>query len=176
MAHDVDEPIAVVTYDPAWPLLFDEEARRLRAGTLQHVGAIVHVGSTAVPGMVGKPIVDLIVGVADMSSAHRVAKDIEALGYENFGEIFIPGRVYLRRRGVQQFNVAITVENGEFWRTQILLRDYLRLHPEEAEAYSQNKLAAVSAGATMFSSYSQSKLTFLIELIKRAEHWSATGP
>jgi GrpB-like predicted nucleotidyltransferase (UPF0157 family) len=110
-----------------------------------------------------------------MARAHWVAAEVEALGYENFGEIFIAGRVYLRRRGPPNLNVAITALNSAFWRTQLLVRDYLCANADEVEAYSRSKLNAVASGATMFSSYSRSKAPFLAELVQRTEAWRVAG-
>lgn len=170
---DIDEPIVIVDYDPQWPLLFLGERERVSAALGAVVFAIEHFGSTAVPGMAGKPIVDLLVGVADLGVAAECVSALEDLGYENFGEIFVPGRLYLRRRGPPHFNVALTAAGGEFWNTQLAVRDYLRMHPEEAAAYAQEKRVAFAAGARLFSSFSQRKAPFLAALVERALRWRA---
>jgi GrpB-like predicted nucleotidyltransferase (UPF0157 family) len=169
---DIDEPITLVAYDPDWPALFDEERRRITPAFGGLATRIEHFGSTAVAGMAGKPIVDLLVGVRDLALASSRIPALEALGYENFGEIFIPGRVYLRRRGPRDFNIAMTVDGGPFWEAQILLRDYLRRHPEEAAAYARAKQSAFAEGARMFSTYSQAKGPLLAELQSRAQAWA----
>jgi GrpB-like predicted nucleotidyltransferase (UPF0157 family) len=171
LSTDVDEPIVIVDYDSAWPSLFDTERARIQAALRKVATRIEHFGSTAVPGMAGKPIVDLLVGIEDLSSAKKHVPSLEALGYQNFGEIFVQGRVYLRRRGPPHFNVAMTVEGGPFWQTQIIVRDYLRSHPDETVAYSQSKRATYASGARMFSSYSQGKQSFLAALMERARQW-----
>ena len=170
----IDEPIDIVDYDPAWPALFAEERQRLRACLGGRIGRIEHFGSTAVPAMAGKPVVDLLVGVSKLPVPAPWIESLQAMGYENFGEVFIPGRWYLRNRGPPHFNIAVTVEGGEFWRTQLLVRDYLRAHPHEAAAYSEAKRAIYAAGARMFSTYSQAKGPFLAALKERAEKWHAS--
>lgn len=167
-AARVDEPIEIVDYDPAWPALFVQESSRIRAALGDVVAGLEHFGSTAVRGMAGKPIVDILVGVRHYDTFSNHIPKLEAIGYENFGEIFIPERIYLRKRSEHKFNVAVTRIGGEFWQTQILLRDYLRTHPAEAEAYSASKRTAYENGARMFSSYSKSKLKFLAGLMERA--------
>jgi GrpB-like predicted nucleotidyltransferase (UPF0157 family) len=171
MSGEIDEPIEVVSYNPEWPQLFEQEAKRLKAGITLQINCIEHFGSTSVPCMAGKPVVDLLIGVDDMAQAHSVAEQVAALGYENFGEALVPGRVYLRQRGATKFNVVIVVQNGDLWRYFTLVRDYLRVHPEEVNAYSNAKLAAVETGATMFLSYSYKKGPFLRELAERAIAW-----
>ena len=74
MTQELDEPIEVVSYDPEWPRLFNEEAKRLRTCVAAQIDCIEHFGSTSVPGMVGKPIVDLLFGVGDMIEAHELAE------------------------------------------------------------------------------------------------------
>jgi GrpB-like predicted nucleotidyltransferase (UPF0157 family) len=168
---EVDEPIVLAEYDPDWPGLFVAERGRIEAALGEIATRIEHFGSTAVPGMAGKPIVDVMVGVRDLGSAADRISALEALGYENFGEIFIPGRVYLRRRGPPHFNIAMTVEGGPFWNTQIMIRDYLRKHPPEVAAYCESKRSAYAQGCRMFSTYSQAKGPHLTALLERARQW-----
>lgn len=171
---DIDEPITITEHDPSWPSLFESERERVHEALGEVVTRIEHFGSTAVPGMAGKPVVDLLVGVTDLALASERVRVLEELGYENFGEVFFPGRIYLRRRGPIHFNVAMTVEGSPFWADQILIRDYLRAHPEEAAAYAACKQSAFAAGSRMFSTYSQAKGPFLSALKERARLWQAT--
>lgn len=168
---DVDEPVRVVEYDPAWPEQFEQQRREIAQALAGEAMQIEHVGSTAVPGLAGKPIVDLLIGIGSLADAARYIDRLEALGYQSFGEIFIPGRIYLRKRGPRHFNIALTVEGGEFWTTQLLVRDYLRAHVEEADAYANEKRLAVVGGARMFSTYSQAKGPYLSALVERARAW-----
>lgn len=169
---DIDEPIVIVEYDPFWPTLFASERDRIRPALGDLITRIEHFGSTAVPGMAGKPIIDLLVGVRSFAAASEPVGRLEALRYESLGEIFIPGRIYLRRRGPPHFNIALTEEGGDFWNAQLIVRDYLRAHPQEAAAYSHHKREAYEAGSRMFSTYSQAKGPFLTGLLERARQWS----
>ncbi|WNG32618.1 GrpB family protein [Archangium violaceum] len=84
---EVDEPITLVEPDPQWPALYASEAERVRGVLGAVVTRIEHVGSTAVPGLVGKPIVDLLVGVRSLDEGKTAAPRLVALGYEDFGEV-----------------------------------------------------------------------------------------
>ncbi len=164
--RDVDEPTSIVEPDPDWHRLFEAEVERLRPVLIGLATRIEHVGSTAVPGLAGKPIIDLLVGVRTL-----------AQGYENFGEIFIPGRLYLRRRGPPDFNVAIAEDGGPFFNAQLAVRDYLRTHLEEARAYADEKRRVYAEGARLFSTYSQQKHAFVTALVARALCWAGgRGP
>jgi GrpB-like predicted nucleotidyltransferase (UPF0157 family) len=165
--------MAICEYDPGWLDLFLSERDRVQRALGEVASRIEHFGSTAVPGMAGKPIVDLLVGVADLRSASRRLSVLGALGYENFGEIFIPGRIYLRRRGPPHFNLAVTEVGGPFWRDQLIIRDFLRAHPDEAAAYSAHKRSIFAEGSRLFSNYSQAKGPFLAKLKERAVQWNA---
>jgi GrpB-like predicted nucleotidyltransferase (UPF0157 family) len=172
---DVDEPILVVEADPAWPALYAIEAARLRDALDAAALTIEHVGSTAVPGLAGKPVVDLLIGVPRLDEAAGLAGRLVALGYEDFGEIFIPGRRYLRRRGPPDFNVAIAETGGSFHRSQLAVRDYLRAHPDEVRAYAAAKREAFARGARQFSTYTQDKHAFVAELVERALAWAGAA-
>ena len=168
---EVDEPISIVDYDALWPALFMNERRRVEAALGDDVKQIEHFGSSAVPGMAGKPIIDLLVGVTDLGIASDRIPALETLGYENFGEIFIPGRIYLRYRGAHNFNIAMAVVGSDFWKGQLILRDYLCAHGEEAAAYAAHKRSIYAAGSRLFSTYSQAKEPFLAALKERALQW-----
>jgi GrpB-like predicted nucleotidyltransferase (UPF0157 family) len=175
MTTEVDEPIEVVSYDPAWPQLFQSEATRLRNCLPSRAMIIEHFGSTSVPALAGKPIVDLLLGVDDMEQGYELAEDIAGLGYENLGEVLVPGRIYLRRRGPPNFNVVIVIHEGDLWRYFTVVRDYLRTHPDEVEAYTQAKWHTINSGARTFLEYSHAKGPFLKELSERAFRWRSSA-
>jgi GrpB-like predicted nucleotidyltransferase (UPF0157 family) len=170
---DADEPIELTDYDPRWPDLYREEATLVRAALGTDALRSEHMGSTAVPGLSGKPVIDILVGTASLEIAKKSASKLAALEYEDFGELFIPGRIYLRRRGKsrQQFDVALAAVDSEFYATQLAVRDFLRAHPGEAAAYAEEKKKAYAAGARLFSTYSQAKGAFVASLIERARAW-----
>jgi len=171
-AADVDEVVTITEYDPQWPELFAVERASVTKALVNVVTRVEHFGSTAIPGMAGKPIVDVLVGVRELSIVSNIVDAaLSRLGYDNFGEIFIPGRLYLRKRGPPHFNIAITQDGGDFWNAQIIVRNYLRHHPDEAARYSAIKRSGYASGAHLFSTYSQSKAPFLEALMDRAETW-----
>jgi len=114
------------------------------------------------------------VGVRDLHEAKARVDALVALGYEDFGETMLPGRIYLRKRGEPPFfNAAVTVVGSPFWRVSLAVRDYLRAHPQEAAEYAREKRHAFDNGATLFSSYSQAKDAFTAGLRNRALAWTS---
>ncbi|HWN71964.1 MAG TPA: GNAT family N-acetyltransferase [Haliangium sp.] len=167
-----NEPIHVAAHDPAWPRAFAEEAPAL-ARVMPDGARVEHIGSTSVPGLVAKPIVDIQVGVAEPLDEARFAAVLAPLGYESMGEAGVPGRLYFRRRGPQSFNVHVVDLGGVLWRDNLALRDYLRAVPGAAERYGQHKRAVAAAGANDLSSYSRGKAALVEELIAEAQRWCA---
>ena len=173
---DLDEPIHVSGYDPAWPEIFEAEARRIETALRQAI-QIEHIGSTSVPGLVAKPIIDIMVGVvADPDYKHlleSVRTRIDMLGYEDMGEAGVSGRIYLRRRlgkdsRLAGFNIALVAHGGPTWKSNLALRNYLRTNPDAAREYTEIKRAAVANGATWLLAYSDFKRDCVNRLMDRA--------
>jgi GrpB-like predicted nucleotidyltransferase (UPF0157 family) len=162
----VDEPISVEAYDSEWPAQYATEAARLREGLAASVLAIEHIGSTAVAGLAAKPIVDVMVGVNDLSTTDDLAHRLAVLGYEHCGGA--EGRRYFRRRGASQhFNVHLIEYGSSRWRENILFRDYLRSDEDAAQRYCDAKQAAATAAPTLLA-YSTLKAPIIDELLQRA--------
>ncbi len=175
MTHDLDEPVHLVSYDPNWPQLYRQESERLRAlAPFIFILAIEHFGSTAVPAMAAKPIVDILVGVKDLPAAPGEIQKFEQAGYEYLGEAGVPGRLYFRKRGIQNFNLAVVAFDGHHWKDNLLLRDYLRSDRAAAADYEREKRRAIADGATMLLAYSQAKGDCISRLLARARAWQTS--
>jgi GrpB-like predicted nucleotidyltransferase (UPF0157 family) len=166
---DVNEPIILSEYDFEWPTRFANEKRAIL--NLGEVGftAVEHFGSTAVPGMVAKPIIDILIRVESLPPTGMQVRALETLAYESLGEAGVPGRFYFRRRGDQAFNIGVVEWNGPIWRDGLLLRDFLRSNAEYARQYGTLKRAALDAGHTDLLDYSANKHAFMRELLRQAE-------
>jgi GrpB-like predicted nucleotidyltransferase (UPF0157 family)/catechol 2,3-dioxygenase-like lactoylglutathione lyase family enzyme len=165
---DLDEPIEIVEPRDDWATPFAAEAAALHGALGPLVLAVEHIGSTAVPGLVAKPIIDIQVGVAGPPELARVFAPLVALGYESLGQAGVPGRLYFRRRSAHAYNVHVVAFGGVHWIANLALRDYLRANPSEAAGYAAAKRAAVAAGATSLLDYSEHKAAFLTALVERA--------
>jgi GrpB-like predicted nucleotidyltransferase (UPF0157 family) len=168
--NPLDEPVSLVPYDPQWPGLYDQERFRiaLAFGVFPSSGLLQHIGSTAVPGMMSKSIVDLMVGVREWPPPNKLLRGICGLGYENMGEAGVPERVYLRCRSGQPFNAHVVVRGGKLWNDSLALRDYLRADAAARERYSAAKIAAITKGAGRLLAYSEAKQEIMAELIAAA--------
>ena len=168
MAGEIDEPVAVRPYDPSWPERFARERTRLADALGPLARGIEHIGSTAVPGLDAKPVVDVL-GVDGPLDAHPALAAVEALGYESFGEAGVPGRRYFRRRAAgDDVNVHVVAHGGEVWADNLLLRDHLRAHPDDARAYAEPKRRAAAAAPDSLLRYSDLKADVVRALVARA--------
>ncbi|MGH3023620.1 MAG: NAD-dependent protein deacylase [Gaiellaceae bacterium] len=167
--------VEMAEYDPDWPRLYEEEAARvLEALGEKVVVAAEHMGSTAVPGLAGKPVIDLSVGLGRLElSAEQIAA-MERLGYEYLGEYGLPGRLFFRRDegGRRTHHVHVVEHDGERWHHHRAFRDYLRAHPAEAEAYAAEK-GRIGAEATGLRDYWERKQPYVDALFARAWAWYA---
>ncbi|MDF9277766.1 GrpB family protein [Arthrobacter sp. EH-1B-1] len=165
--------VEVVPHDDRWVLLYRNEAAEIHSALGGYALGIEHFGSTAVPGLVAKPIVDILAGVREGSDPRPAIDGLERLGYEYLGEDGRrPGRYFWRKRGMDAFNVSVVPHCGELWESNIAFRDFLRTHPDWAERYGQAKLSAGAASATSMLGYQDGKREFVDTLRTAAVAWA----
>lgn len=165
------EVVRVVPWDPAWAAQFEAERERLRHALDGVVVAVHHVGSTAVPGLAAKPILDLLLEVSDLTSLDARAGAVEALGYTAMGEYGIPGRRYFRRddaQGVRTHHVHAFRACDEHVARHLAFRDHLMAHPAVAREYAALKLALAARHPADSRAYSGAKDAFVREHLTRA--------
>ena len=165
----LDEEVSLAPYDPQWPEDFVRERARISATFALPDDAIEHIGSTAVPGLIAKPVVDMMLGVSGLPPSHDLVSRLEILGYENLGEAGVPGRVYLRLREARSFNLQVVERGGAHWTANLALRDLLRRDPAARERYAEAKRAALASGRTRLVGYSAAKGAAVAELLDLAK-------
>jgi GrpB-like predicted nucleotidyltransferase (UPF0157 family) len=171
VSANVDEPVEITEYDPHYEGRYRAERDRVRLGLATASLKFEHIGSTAVSGVAGRPIVDLMLGASPIvwAALEELRPRVVALGYEDLGEAGIPGRICFRKRtALRAFDLALVEEGGLLWRDNLALRDYLRAHPEEAAAYATAKREAIAGGATTLLAYSEAKKGILERLVREA--------
>ncbi len=177
-----EDEIALVAYDPHWPEQFAHEAARVRAALGDDlVLAVEHFGSTAVPGLVAKPVIDLLVGVRSVAGAReRAVAPLEALGYSYWRDNPNPGHLFLVKglppNGPRTHHIHM-VEPGAFpdpkneallfW-DRLLFRDYLRAHPDEARRYESLKRALAARHPGDRDAYTEGKTEYVYGVMQRA--------
>lgn len=166
------DAIRLAPYTEAWARAFETEAERLRAvfGTAR--AEVRHIGSTSVPGLVAKPIIDVLVGLSRLEEAEARIQDMEALGYQYVPEYEaeLPDRRYFRRPRTRPraYHVHCVVEGGWLWRRHLAFRDHLRAHPSDALRYGRLKRALAGRCGADRGAYLEGKAPFIAEVLKRA--------
>jgi GrpB-like predicted nucleotidyltransferase (UPF0157 family) len=168
-----DPAVRIVDYDPAWPEMAAAETARIEAALGPQAVRIDHVGSTAVPGMAAKPIVDLQVTVADTCPTEPYALPLEKLGY-----LFAPdpgspdfhffGKPAARPR---TFHLHVCAAGSDHERRHLAVRDYLRARPEEALRYGELKRGLVEGRPGDRLAYIEGKADYVAALERRALDW-----
>jgi GrpB-like predicted nucleotidyltransferase (UPF0157 family) len=171
MPRTASEPVTVVDYDSAWPRLFAEESERIRAALGYAVVAIEHIGSTAVPGLAAKPVIDVLVGLRTIELMRKQIGAMESLGYEYLGEHGIPGRLFFRKGRPRSHHVHAVLHESDLWERHLAFRDYLRARPDEAKSYAVFKQALAAEVAGERESYTARKDVFAAALQERALVW-----
>ncbi|HJQ20209.1 MAG TPA: GrpB family protein [Gemmatimonadaceae bacterium] len=162
--------VVVVPYDDRWPGLYAAEAARIadalaaRRLTLR----LEHTGSTAVPGLAAKPVLDILVGRGADADRDAIIAALEDAGYEYRGEQGIAGRDFFRRGRPRQYHVHLAAVDSAFWNDHRRFRDYLRANPETARAYAQLKFALARLHPLDREAYIAGKTNFVRDVLARA--------
>jgi GrpB-like predicted nucleotidyltransferase (UPF0157 family) len=156
----------LVDYDPDWPATFEQERKSIQSALTDIAGGIEHYGSTSVEGLRAKPIIDILVGVAQLDDWIECKLPLETLGYdyaENAGvtDHFIFGRG--RDRSERTHLVHVVEFKGESWRSCLRFRDALRASPVLRAQYLKVKEHAVSLAPERRARYNELKQSFIEE-------------
>jgi GrpB-like predicted nucleotidyltransferase (UPF0157 family) len=165
---DIDEHVQVVEADPSWATAFAGERARLAPSLQQYGCRLEYIGSTAVPGLIAKPTIDMMLGVKEYPPSAELLSALTSLGYELLGEAGVSGRTYLRLRGSRDYNLHVVQDGGDHWRRNIQFRDYLSQSKTARGRYAAAKQQAISAGATRLLTYSAAKEGIISELLREA--------
>lgn len=159
----------VVAYDPRWPGLFKQLRDRVDAALAGVAHVTEHVGSTAVPGLDAKPIIDLDVVVPDDATVAAAVKALAAAGWQHQGDLGITGREAFQPPADAIYHHLYAVVAGSRpHRDHIDLRDFLRTHPVQAARYSSLKHQLAVVLETDRSAYSDDKAEMITDLLRQA--------
>lgn len=138
--------VELVDHDPTWTERFEQERDRLVPVFDGSVVAIEHIGSTSVPGLCAKPIVDIAVGLRELELTDEQIAAMEELGYEYLGEFGLPGRLYFRKGDPRTHHVHVVEHSGMHWERQLVFRDALRTDADELRRYDAFKRRLAAEG------------------------------
>ena len=160
----------IAPYDPAWPGLFEEESARIEAALGDQVTRVEHVGSTAVPGLGAKPVVDIQVSVRSMVPRTAYADALVKLGYRWALDPWTDEHEFFSRdvNGGRAFHVHVCGQGSEWEQRHVSFRDWLRDHPQDATAYERLKRDLAERHPRDPYTYTDEKSAFIREIEARA--------
>src|ERR1700712_5540214 len=167
------DEVEIVNYDPRWPALFDEEAKRFRAVLDPSlILGLEHFGSTAVPDLSAKPIIDILIAVRSLADAKvSFVEPLRNLDYVYWAEnpkqermFFVKGMPPFGSR--RSHHVHVTEPDGEMWQ-RLAFRDYLRAHPEEAGTYQRLKRRLAADHPTDRDAYTDAKSDYIETIMRK---------
>ena len=168
--------VEVVQYNPSWPVLFEKERKLLQDILGDIPVAIHHIGSTSVPGLAAKPIIDILMEVASVAALDGFNDELRAAGYEPKGEFGIPGRRYFKKGGDDRTHHIHAFASGDFNLIRHLaFRDYLRTHSEVAAEYAELKKTIAATCNNDIYRYCEDKDEYVKRIEARAVDEMAAG-
>ena len=156
--------VEVVKHNPEWRNLFKAESQTISNILGQNIVGVHHIGSTAIPYIYAKPIIDLLVEVNNIEDIDRHNKDMKQIGYQAMGEFGINGRRYFRKdnaSGIRTHHVHIFETSSPQVKRHIAFRDYMLAHPSDAKQYSDLKRKLAQQFPYDIESYMDGKDEFI---------------
>ena len=168
----IHEPVRILPYDPSWPQLFEQEKARLHGICPTTFLGIEHIGSTAVPMLSAKPVIDLMAGVSSLARADAIIPILCTNGYTTsaeFNATLVESRWLMRHsEGRRTHHLHLVIFEGGEWRNRLIFRDTLRTEAGIRSRYEGLKLKLMKETGADREAYTAMKTDFVKETIQRA--------
>ncbi len=165
-------PVVILPYNEEWPGDFAKESARIQSAAGNYFTGIHHIGSTSVPGLVAKPIIDMLIALKSLDDTSLFVPLITALGYRYFPEheIELPERRYFSRvlDDTHGFHLHMVEPDSTFYRRHLAFRDYLRAHPDARDEYGELKLRLADQYGSDREGYTDAKTEFIQKIERLA--------
>ena len=167
--------VEIVNYDPQWPMLYKKEKTLIQKAIGHTIVGIEHIGSTAVPGLGAKPIIDILMAVNHLSDAEQCIEPLQSIGYEYVPEYeaSIPERRYFHKGHPpkeQHYHLHMVELTSDFWKKHLLFRDHLRTHPKIAQKYHELKKRLALKYSSDREGYTEAKTSFIKSIVTKATY------
>jgi GrpB-like predicted nucleotidyltransferase (UPF0157 family) len=164
------EELKFVNYNPEWQKLFEKEKKLLQSVIGNNILEIQHIGSTSIPGILAKPILDIGIAVDNFEAAAICIKPLAEIGYTYNGESGIPRRHWFAKGNPVTHHVHILEIDSQTWNNNLIFRDYLTQNPEIAREYAELKLKLLKEIESDREAYQQAKSPFIDRVLQQAKH------
>lgn len=165
--------VELVPHNPEWSVQFEKESQRLRDGLTFPIINIYHIGSTSIPGIKAKPILDFVLEVNHLEDVIQAVPEFEALGYQSRGEFGIPGRQFFTRdtAGERTHHLHVFEKGHPDIERHLVFRDYLRANTDAAREYEQLKEQLAKRFPKQSGDYTAAKSEFILSMDEIARYW-----
>ena len=166
--------VRVVLYDDKWPALYEQEVTRIKRILEKEIVSTHHIGSTSIPSMSAKPIIDILLKVKDITMIDSYNNEMISLGYEPRGELGIPGRRYFSReepKDVRTHHIHSFQSGNIGLERHLAFRNYMIAHPEDIKVYSELKMVLARRFQWDMDGYISEKDLYVERLEKIAMDW-----
>ncbi len=163
--------VKLAPYDEMWPRLFEAEKERLLKALRGIIFEVEHIGSTAIPGLAAKPLIDMMASVKSLSDYKKAIEPLRELGYEYMPERVFADRVFFPKGPEENrtFHLNLVEKGSRQWDEALLFRDYLRTHPEERNEYQRLKERLAQTFAENREMYTKGKNEFISKVLEVAK-------
>lgn len=163
--------VEIHPYDPEWPLRFEREKERIIRTLDPSPLPIEHIGSTSIPGMDAKPILDILLGVDHLTDFPRLTHPLAQAGYEYIPKPELENRRFFKKeeRDGETYHLHLCEWEGQEWTEKLMFRDYLRAHPDTASDYKALKVKLSFLHKNDRSLYTEKKEPFIHTVIENAK-------
>lgn len=172
-----EDPIVITPYDSSWPEQFRSLATRIRAALRRNAHRIDHIGSTSVPGLAAKPVIDLQISISSLHQTELFVPQLEAIGWTwRRDNPDLTKRYFRERPGEARTHIHVRKLGSFSEQFALLFRDYLRAHPDRCAEYAALKQELALRYSTDRTGYTDAKGPFIWSVLCEASEWSqATG-
>ena len=155
----------LMTHDPGWAQVYETEKQRIRAALAGLALDIQHCGSTAIPGIRAKPILDVLVGVERLALGRDCAPLLRGIGYDYLGEDLVPNEHFFGRGAPRTHHLHLVEWHGPGWQEKVLFRDRLLADHAAARLYEARKMVLAACFPNDRASYTKAKATFIADVL-----------
>ena len=170
ISQAIAEAIVLCPANPEWPTEFATERQRLFNALPQRFVAIEHFGSTAVPGLIAKPVIDILASLVALDQADSLIEPLKALGYHyprEFNRSLLDSRWLMRQdHGRRTHHLHLVAHGGERWRRELAFRNLLRSNPEVVARYAELKLRLAGIFSSERERYTDGKSQFIASVLR----------
>ncbi|WP_369700039.1 GrpB family protein [Bacillus sp. AFS041924] len=165
--------VIVKNHDVNWEILFQNEANSIREILKDELVEIYHIGSTSVPNLKAKPIIDMLPVVKNIENIDKYNDKLAEIGFEGLGEYGLPGRRYFRKGGENRTHQMhmYQFDNKKEIERHLAVPAYLRAHENEMKAYGELKAQLAEKFPTDINGYMDGKDAFVKEVERKAIEW-----